>query len=411
MAHQKSEPKWKRALDDVESFSTKAKKQKSNTSAEKALLDLEKGLTFVEFSPDASEEAKNHAKELRKLVLSSMLPSDPTVTTSKLLDVESRLEQIKQQAKSDHTDVPPPFPIKPGSVSISTGQPNGSAPPATIALPTGVHNKLPPLPPITELTLLSAPFTHTSALPYYMPATSTNSYEPLEFLGDAYLELMATRLIHERFSSHTVGQKAQLRETLIRNDNRSTYARAYGFEDRIKIGGTDLKQDTKSKAWVKILADVFEAYVACVVLSDSVNGYNICEQWLWQLWEPKVQDWRLNGSGKVTGDEEHASTDIKAMLQKYIATKGVRLEYLEEKPMEHVKEGNKTTFFMGVYLTGWAYTKYPLGSGSGRSKVIAGAEAAKDAFTRSAQIVEECHRRKVEYERLHHSNTHNSFKG
>jgi ribonuclease-3 len=407
MAHQNSEPKWKRALDDVESYTSKAKKQKSNTATEKALLDLEKGLTYVEFAPDVSEEAKNHAKELRKLILGSISPPDPTITASKLLDETSRVNQIKQEAKSDHTDVPPPFPIKPGSVSITSTQPNGHAPPTMISLPTGAHNKLPALPPITSLALLSAPFTHTSALPYYMPATSTNSYEPLEFLGDAYLELMATRLIHERFSAHTVGQKAQLREQLIRNDNLSTYARSYGFEDRIKIGGTDLKQDTKSKAWIKILADVFEAYVACVVLSDSTNGYNICEQWLWQLWEPKIQDWRINGSGKVSGEEEHASTDIKAMLQKYIATKGVRLEYLEEKPMEHVKEGNKTTFFMGVYLTGWAYNKHPLGSGSGRSKVIAGAEAAKDAFTRSAQLVEECHRRKVEYDRIHHSSFKN----
>jgi len=271
---QSSEPKWKRALDDIESHTSKAKKQKSNSAAEKALLDLEKGLTFVDFSPDASEEAKNHAKKLRKLVLGSISPPNPTITASKLLDLDSRIDQIKKDAKPDHTDVPPPFPLAPGSVSLVSAKPNGQAPPILSAIFT-TDNKLPPLPQITNLALLSAPFTHTSALPYYMPATSTNSYEPLEFLGDAYLELMATRLIHERFSSHTVGQKAQLRETLIRNDNLSTYARAYGFEDRVKIGGTELKQDTKSKAWIKTRLLFFQVIMDHILKAGTILPFLI----------------------------------------------------------------------------------------------------------------------------------------
>jgi ribonuclease-3 len=232
-----------------------------------------------------------------------------------------------------------------------------------------------------------------------MPATNTNTYEPLEFLGDAYLELIATRLIHERFPQHTVGQKAGLRELLIRNDTLATYSREYAFGDRVKVAGCE-RADTNSKAWIKILADVFEAYVACVILSDDQNGFNIAEKWLWELWEPRVRDWREKGDGKATGDQEHASSDVKSMLQKYVVAKGVKLEYLEERPMEHIKDGNRTTFFMGVYLTGWGYTKVRLGSGSGRSKQIAGAEAAKDAFVTGGTIVSACHQKKVDHERL-----------
>jgi ribonuclease-3 len=148
------------------------------------------------------------------------------------------------------------------------------------------------------------------------------------------------------------------------------------------------------------LADVFEAYVACIILSDDVNGFNTCEKWLWALWESKVQEWRQNGDGKASGDQEAANSDVKSVLQRYIISKGSKLEYLEERPMEHIKDGNRTTFFIGVYLTGWGYIKHRLGSGSGRSKQIAGAEAAKDAFVTSAKIIADCHARKVEYDRV-----------
>lgn len=380
-----AEPKWKRALEDL-SANPSAKRQKSHDATENALADLEKGLTFVEFSPDLPDEAKELAKQLRNLVLQNGSRSP------------SRDEKpvIEEKPTIDHTDVPPPFKIDQNPVIPEI--------PASSDFPTSSNGnnkpKFPPLPPITELSLMSAPFTHTSVLPYYMPATNLNTYEPLEFLGDAYLELIATRLIHDRFPQHTVGQKAGLREILIRNDNLAVYARAYGFGDRVKVAGPE-KSDTNSKIWTKILADVFEAYVACIILSDNVTGFANCEKWLRELWEPRVQEWRQNGDGKRTADQETmAKTDVKSVLQRYVVGRGVKLEYLEEKPMEHEKIGNRTTFFYGVYLTGWGYSKVRLGSGSGRSKQIAGAEAAKDAFNTGGAIVEDCHRKKVAYDQV-----------
>lgn len=378
-----AEPKWKRALDDL-TANPSAKRQKSHDATENALSDLEKGLTFVEFSPDLSDDAKELAKQLRNLVLQNGSRSP------------SREDKpvVAEKPTIDHTEVPPPFKIdqNPLIPEIPT---NSEFPPA----PTTGPSAFPPLPPITDLSLMSAPFTHTSVLPYYMPATNLNTYEPLEFLGDAYLELIATRLIHDRFPHHTVGQKAGLREILIRNDNLAVYARAYGFGERVKVAGPE-KADTNSKIWTKILADVFEAYVACVILSDNVAGFANCEKWLRELWEPRVAEWRLNGDGKRTADQETtAKTDVKSVLQRYVVGRGVKLEYLEEKPMEHEKLGNRTTFFYGVYLTGWGYNKVRLGSGCGRSKQIAGAEAAKDAFNTGGAIVEDCHRKKVEYDK------------
>ena len=319
--------------------------------------------------------------ELQKLLFNG--PSAPCSPPAK-----EEPEQNQASKKVDHTDVPPPFPIHTAvpppfasqhpthaSPSVNVGPPdlNGQ-----VVRPVGCT--LPTLPPITDLSLLSAPFTHTSTLPHYMNPTGTNTYEPLEFLGDAYLEVIATRMIHDRFPYHNVGQKAGLRETLIRNETLAQYAREYGFGEKIKQSGLD--KDHGGKAWVKVLADVFEAYVACVILSDESRGMKVAEEWLTALWEPKVKDWRENGLGKQTAEQErHASTDVKSLLQKVLVSGGRQdLEYLEERPMEHIKDGNKTTFWMGVYLTGWGYNRARLGGGSGRSKQIAGAEAAKDAF-------------------------------
>jgi ribonuclease III len=386
-----TEPKWKRALEDLAPTQSPNKRQKSDDATQSPLIDLERSLTFVEFASDTSEEAKEHARQLRKLVIAAT--SHPKKNgVPKNGDAHTNGDNDENLDKIDHTAVPPPFP----SAHLPPPPSQSSQPPT----PRATSNGLPPLPPITDLTLLTAPFTHTSTLPHYMSATSTNCYEPLEFLGDAYLELIATRLIHERFPVHTVGQKAGLRELLIRNDTLAVYSRSYGFGGRVKVAGME-KQDTNSKAWIKILADVFEAYVACIILSDDINGLKIAENWLWELWEPRVQEWMIQGDGKKTGEQEHASSDLKSTLQKYVVSKGIKLEYLEERPMEHTKEGNRTTFFMGVYLTGWGYNKVKLGSGSGRSKQIAGAEAAKDAFTTGRHIVEQCHTRKIAFDHQH----------
>jgi dsRNA-specific ribonuclease len=411
------EPKWKRALEDLgpptkkqEDVGPPTKKQRRcSKDAHEILARLEEGLAYVENAPGCSKEAKTLAKELHKVLFNgSGGYLSPPPTLDSIILAKDQTEQTQTVHEVDHTDVPPPFPFDHTAVpppfvghspihphpSISVGAPNlhtQLVPPASCILPT--------LPPITDLTLLSAPFTHTSTLPHYLVPTGTNTYEPLEFLGDAYLELMATRLIHDRFPNHTVGQKSGLREILIRNDTLSQYSREYGFGEKIKAAGLD--RDHGGKAWTKVLADVFEAYVACVILSHEDRGMKVAEDWLTELWEPKVKEWREHGHGKNTAEQEHhASTDVKSMLQRWLVSKGVKLEYLEERPMEHIKDGNKTTFWMGVYLTGWGYNKARLGGGSGRSKQIAGAEAAKDAFQSGRYIIDDAHAKKLEHDKM-----------
>lgn len=306
------------------------------------------------------------------------------------------------------TDVPPPFQLgaPPSSLAsfglrntqVSTTNPYISVPSYdAYVLPTSVPVGTPLLPPITDLNLQSAPFTHSSTLPTYVPQTGTNTYESLEFLGDAYLEVIATRMIHARFPTHAVGQKAQLRERLINNETLASYARAYGFDQRVRT--TEIQKNQGKGGFTKVLADCFEAYVAAVILSHPTNGFLMAERWLTELWAPNVQDW-INTTGRVaTAQSSHpeAKKDLENLVMN---SRAAKIEYLEEKPMEMDKKTNRQQFFIGAYLTGYGYEKVRLGSGVGRSKAIGGLEAAKDALMNNRKLVEEINKKKLEFERL-----------
>jgi ribonuclease-3 len=224
-----------------------------------------------------------------------------------------------------------------------------------------------------------------------------SSYEALEWLGDAYLQLISSRLIHSRFPDHSVGQKSGLRELLVRNSTLANYSKDYGFAERIKMVGSPMDLDPKT--WTKILGDVFEAYVAAIIESDPTNGYSIVEKWLIQLWAPHIYDWSTNGEGKFTGTQEHATKDMALELQRWLVSPGARIDYLEEKPMKYDKTSGRHTFYIAAYLTGWGYKRHKLGSGNGRNKSIAKSEAAKDAFTSSKDVVFECHQKKLEHDK------------
>jgi len=212
--------------------------------------------------------------------------------------------------------------------------------------------------------------------------------------------VIATRLIHSRFPLHTVGQKAGLREILVKNETLAEYSRAYGFPNRIRTSEA-LKQQG-GVAWMKVLADVFEAYVACVVIQDlTEKGFHAAEAWLTDLWAPKIVEWKARGDGaRDTHNSGPAQLDAKSDLNRLVVGRESKVEYKEEKPMEMIMPGNRQNFFIGVYLTGLGFENQHLGSGQGRSKQIAGMAAASDALIRSQDIITLAHRKKMDVERI-----------
>ncbi|KAK8205304.1 hypothetical protein M8818_005017 [Zalaria obscura] len=249
---------------------------------------------------------------------------------------------------------------------------------------------LPPLPPVPAGPYASAPFTHKSVAQYDRQYSSgTLTYESLEFLGDAYIEIIATRLIFACYPHFAAGRQAQVREKIVKNDTLTLFSEAYGFRDRVLVdqqtmrggGGTDA-HGKAGKAAGKVLADVFEAYVAAVILSDPAAGFQTAEKWLTELWAPIL----LAEYGPEAADEPY-NANAKQELQQRVLTKETRLEYREERPMEQSKHGQR--FFLACYFSGLGYAEQLLGKGEGQNKVEAGNRAAMDAMGRSREVVEE----------------------
>lgn len=262
------------------------------------------------------------------------------------------------------------------------------------AIPPYVHRKvheakhLPPLPSIDEPHLHDAVFTHRSFITRAgEKGTYTHldlDYERLEFLGDAYIELIASHALYSRFPHVDVPQLCSWRERLVENSMLGSFSEAYGFTDRLRHHN---QWDRNSKAWKKVVADVFEAYVAGVVLSDPLHGYETADKWLTELWAPQL----LGFKEKIIEDP-HAKNKLAALL----VVNDIKLEYREERPMIYEKGSNLQKYFMAVYLTGWGYTDEWLGSGDGQNKANAASAAAADAIKKNSVATQDAARQKAE---------------
>lgn len=256
--------------------------------------------------------------------------------------------------------------------------------PYTCAQPIQIY-PAPPLPAIPEGgRYAQAVFTHKSTTTHdRVSGASDLTYEKLEFLGDAYIEIIATRLIFSRYPKLTAGRQAQARERIVKNETLAQFGHAYHFKDRLQA--SDVANAT-AKGTTKILADVFEAYVAAIVLSDPFDGFKRAEEWLTELWSPILLDFL--GPGEKANAEYNGNA--KQELQQKILHPTAKLEYLEDKPMEQSKHEQK--YFIGLYLTGYGYDKKKLGYGEGRNKVEAGNRAAMQAFELSADLIDDAAR-------------------
>ncbi|KAH6622219.1 ribonuclease III domain-containing protein [Boeremia exigua] len=263
-----------------------------------------------------------------------------------------------------------------------------------VAVPPYIHRKvqeakdLPGLPPIDEPHIHDAVFTHRS---YIVRNGDKNAftdleldYERLEFLGDAYIELIASHALYSRFPHVDVPQLCSWRERLVENSMLGKFSEAYGFPDRLRHHN---QWDHNSKAWKKVIADIFEAYVAGIVLADPEHGYEIADKWLTELWAPQL----LSFKEKIVEDSQ-----AKNKLAALVVVNDIKLEYREERPMIYEQGSNLQKYFMGVYLTGWGYQSEWLGSGEGQNKASASLSAAADAIRKNSDVTQDAAKQKAE---------------
>ena len=239
-------------------------------------------------------------------------------------------------------------------------------------------SSLPPLPPIPT-HLASQVFTHASVLNSHISTKSSKCYERLEFLGDAYIELFASKAIFPAFPSYPAGRLSQLRESLVKNETLAVYAVEYGFDKKVVMGGATRERfERDGRQREKILGDVFEAYVAAVVEADGEgqggegegDGAKVAERWMRELWKGKLEG--------TKAETKAVDANAKVQLASAIGGRGVKVEYVDDKPVEIMK--GKENYTVACYVEGWGIERVKVGIGQGLTKKEAGFAAASEAL-------------------------------
>lgn len=244
-----------------------------------------------------------------------------------------------------------------------------------------ISSTLPPLPE-AEPQLADAAFRHQA-----LSTPGELAYDRLEWIGDANLYLLSTYFIFSTFGGLDPGKSSQMRELLVRNQTLAGYFREYGLASRAKVPA--FIKLGQGKDGLKVQGDMFEAYVAAVILSDHERGPGRAVAWLKALWartiaddirraEKRPETQRVAEMGQSRTADETATAKLR--LNQALRVPGVELIY-EDAPTKQKNKHNKSPMFsVKLFLKGWGEQKKELGWGTAVSKKEAGQKAAMMAL-------------------------------
>ena len=156
-----------------------------------------------------------------------------------------------------------------------------------------VPDGLPPLVPIHNAKLRRQVFTTRSYAKGLIdpkdPVPLVPHNEGLEFLGDSYLNILTSRLLFAFCPDLHEGELTIIRSSFISNDNLARLTQYYGLDKRLlRVEAPGASGSNKAQR--KVFGDIFEAYLAGVIL-DSPNGANVARDWIWLLFKPMIMDY------------------------------------------------------------------------------------------------------------------------
>jgi ribonuclease-3 len=189
-----------------------------------------------------------------------------------------------------------------------------------------------------------------------------SSYERLEFLGDAVLELLISDLLYHRFPSALEGELTRLRTACVNEESLAARARELGLGRFLRLGrGEELHGGRERDS---ILADCFEALVAAVYLD---GGLEAGRSLVVRLFGPRLVD--------LSAGILHR--DPKSRLQEMVQARGLPLPVY--RLAGTLGPDHRRTFAVEVLLAGKR-----LGAGQAASKKKAEQLAAREALARLA---------------------------
>lgn len=203
-------------------------------------------------------------------------------------------------------------------------------------------------------SLYQEAFTHTS----YANEHNLTSYERLEYLGDAVLELIMSEYLFKN-TEYEEGKMTKLRSHYVCETALYEYSLRLNLNEYILLGhGEEQSGGRNRKA---IVADVFEAFIGAMFLDQ---GLEFVKKFIYENIIPLIEN-----------KEVDFFSDYKSILQELVQTDRRSLEYeiVNEEGPAHNK-----SFTVEVKIDDIVY-----GKGTAHSKKEAEQEAAKDALKKA----------------------------
>ena len=204
------------------------------------------------------------------------------------------------------------------------------------------------------ISLYETAFSHTS----YANENDTISYERLEFLGDAVLELLMSEYLYSRYE-YNEGEMTKLRSHYVCTTANYEYSKKLGLEKYLKLGvGEEASGGRNRKA---ILADIFESFLGALYLDQ---GLEITKKFFKENVIPHIENHEID-----------FFDDYKSVLQECVQTDKKSLEY---KVVEESGPAHNRHFKVEAIIDGIVY-----GVGESNSKKGAEQNAAQDALSKA----------------------------
>lgn len=196
--------------------------------------------------------------------------------------------------------------------------------------------------------------THTS----YANENKVESYERLEYLGDAVLELVISEYLYNNRNCKE-GVMTKLRAKYVCEDANYEYSKRLKLNQYLKLGHGEEESGGRDRK--AIVADIFEAFIGAMYLD---LGFDEVKRFIYDNVIKLIED-----------NEIQFDTDYKSILQEYVQTDKRSLEYIV---VDEFGPAHNKTFKVIVKIDDITY-----GEGIAHSKKEAEQHAAHDALKKA----------------------------
>ena len=208
----------------------------------------------------------------------------------------------------------------------------------------------------TNMELYKTAFTHTS----FANEHGKVSYERLEYLGDAVLELVVSDFLYNN-TGYSEGKMTKIRAHYVCENANYEYSMKLGLNKYLNLGhGEELSGGRDRKA---IVADIFESFIGAVYLDQ---GYLKAKEIIYKTTIEFMKEHKLD-----------YFDDYKSELQELVQTDKRSLEYVI---VDEVGPAHNKTFKAIVKIDDVIY-----GEGIAHTKKEAEQMAAKSALEKSVK--------------------------